>query len=65
MNEQKHSQLSTFHSPLAFYWIELLYQSEEITIESYESIKPDIQELLKLLVSIVKTSKEKLGHEKS
>lgn len=47
------------------YWIELLHQSGEISIESYESIKPDIQELLKLLVSIVKTSKEKLGHEKS
>ncbi|MCQ8105300.1 four helix bundle protein [Methylomonas sp. SURF-2] len=39
------------------YWIELLHQSGEITPESYQSIKPDIQELLKLLVSIVKTSK--------
>ncbi|OAI07599.1 four helix bundle protein [Methylomonas methanica] len=41
------------------YWIELLYQSGEITLESYQSIKPDIQELLKLLVSIVKTSRER------
>lgn len=41
------------------YWIELLHQSGEITQESYQSIKPDIQELLKLLVSIVKTSKER------
>lgn len=39
------------------YWIELLYQSTIITEDSYESIHPDIQELLKLLVSIVKTSK--------
>jgi four helix bundle protein len=41
------------------YWIELLHQSGEITLESYQSIKPDIQELLKLLVSIVKTSRER------
>jgi len=46
------------------YWIELLYQSGEISRESYQSIKPDIQELLRLLVSIVKTSKENFGHEK-
>jgi hypothetical protein len=39
--------------------IPLLHQSGEITPESYQSIKPDIQELLKLLVSIVKTSKER------
>lgn len=41
------------------YWIKLLHQSGEITLESYQSIKPDIQELLKLLVSIVKTSRER------
>lgn len=41
------------------YWIELLFQSGDIAQEGYVSIKPDIQELLKLLVSIVKTSKEK------
>lgn len=41
------------------YWIELLFQPGELSQESYKSIKPDIQELLKLLVSIVKTSKER------
>jgi four helix bundle protein len=39
------------------YWLDLLHQSEHITPESFNSIHPDIQELLKLLVSIVKTSK--------
>jgi four helix bundle protein len=39
------------------YWIELLHQSDYITTDSYTSIHPDIEELLKLLVSIVKTSK--------
>ena len=45
------------------YWIELLYKSEEIDTPSYCSIHPEIQELIKLLVSIVKTSKEN-KHEK-
>ena len=39
------------------YWLDLLHQSEYITPESFNSIHPDIQELIKLLVSIVKTSK--------
>ena len=39
------------------YWLDLLHQSEHITPESFNSIHPDIQELIKLLVSIVKTSK--------
>lgn len=42
------------------YWLDLLHQSGYVTQESYNSIHPDIQELLKLLVSIVKTSKESL-----
>ena len=40
------------------YWIDLLHQSAYINTDSYTSIHPDIEELLKLLVSIVKTSKE-------
>ena len=39
------------------YWLDLLHQSDYISQESYESIHPEIQELLKLLVSIVKTTK--------
>ena len=39
------------------YWIDLLHQSVYLTQDSYYSIHPDIQELIKLLVSIVKTSK--------
>jgi len=38
------------------YWIELLHQSEIITDNQYQSIHPDIIELIKLLVSIIKTS---------
>ena len=42
------------------YWIELLYQSSTIKKHGYDSIKPDIVELLKLLTSIIKTSKKHL-----
>jgi len=43
------------------YWIDLLRQSDYISLESYGSIHSDIQELIKLLVSIVKTSKARNG----
>jgi len=44
------------------YWLELLRQSEYIDQKMYSSIEPDINELLKLLISstkTVKTSNEK------
>ena len=40
------------------YWIELLYQSEFLDKASFQSIKTDIEELLKLLTSIIKTTKQ-------
>lgn len=39
------------------YWIELLYQANYINEKQYQSIHKDLIELLKLLTSIVKTSK--------
>jgi four helix bundle protein len=39
------------------YWLSLLKDSEYISIDSYNSIYADCNELIKLLVSIVKTSK--------
>ncbi|MBW1834598.1 MAG: four helix bundle protein [Deltaproteobacteria bacterium] len=38
------------------YWVELLYQSKIIDKTGFESIKPDITELLKLLTSIIKST---------
>lgn len=40
------------------YWIDLLYESGYLEKPFYESIRPDVVELLKLLTSIVKKSKE-------
>ena len=42
------------------YWLELLHESGTLTPEMYKSIRPDAEELLRLLVAIVKTSRAKL-----
>ncbi len=39
------------------YWLALLFHSEYIEDKSYESINADAEELIKLLISIIKTSK--------
>jgi len=44
------------------YWIELLSQSHLITVDHYDALHPRIQELIRLLVSIVKTSKSPPHH---
>lgn len=43
------------------YWLMLLKDSGYIDEKSYNSIYPDIVEILKLLISIVKSTKEKLN----
>ncbi|MEA2116131.1 MAG: four helix bundle protein [Thermodesulfobacteriota bacterium] len=40
------------------YWLELLYQAQYIEKEHFYSIRNDNEELLKLLISIVKSSKK-------
>jgi four helix bundle protein len=39
------------------YWLELLVESEYIDPKGYDSIKEDLNELLKLLTAIIKTTK--------
>jgi len=39
------------------YWLDLLHQSELIEDKSHQSLAPDLIELLKLLTSIIKSSK--------
>ena len=41
------------------YWLGLLFRSEYITDEEYQSLNSDIQELIAILVSIVKKLKQK------
>jgi four helix bundle protein len=42
------------------YWIDLLYHSEILEKNGFDSIKPDIVEILKMLTSIVKSSKKRV-----
>jgi four helix bundle protein len=42
------------------YWLELLLQSEYITEQSFKSIQLESEELVKLLVAIVKTTRENI-----
>jgi len=44
------------------YWLNLLKDSEYIDEKSFQSIYVDCTELIKLLISIIKTSKEKLNN---
>ena len=42
------------------YWLELLYQAEYLPEAAFESICGDCRSLLRLLISIVKTTKDNL-----
>lgn len=43
------------------YWLSLLHDTDYMKDKEYTSINQDCEELLKLLISIVKTTKEHLG----
>ncbi len=40
------------------YWLELLYKTDYINKQLYDSINSDCQEIIKILVSITKTQKQ-------
>ena len=45
------------------YWLELLFESDYITKEQFDSIYSDCDELIKILVAITKTQKDKLKNK--
>ncbi len=45
------------------YWLELLNRTEYLEKNKYLSLKSDLEELLKLLVSIIKSSKKSSGRD--
>jgi four helix bundle protein len=47
------------------YWLMLLKDAKILSEEEFTSIHPDCQELIKLLASIVKSTKQNLKNEKS
>ena len=45
------------------YWLELLKETDYLTNKEAESILNDLEEVIKLLVSIIKTTKENIKNE--
>jgi len=43
------------------YWIELLFQTEDLTTEQFESLNQNIIEILKLITASIKTAKQNNG----
>ena len=50
-------QISYKEANESFYWIKLLYRTNYINDVEFESLKLNIEEIIKLLISIIKTSK--------
>ena len=46
----------------AIYWIELLKEADYLTVEQFNSINNDAVELIKLITSIVKSTKANMRH---
>ena len=46
------------------YWLNLLYKSDYLNAEQFESLNKDCVELLKILTTITKTTKDNLTREK-
>jgi four helix bundle protein len=44
------------------YWLELLFKTDYLDQKEYESLVIDATELLKLLTSIIKTTKSRINH---
>ncbi len=42
----------------SYYWIKLLYKTDYINQKEFESLEKDIQEIIKILTSILKTTKQ-------
>ncbi|MCL2370893.1 MAG: four helix bundle protein [Firmicutes bacterium] len=43
------------------YWLELLYETDYISAEKFDECRIDCEELIKMLVSSIKTTKNRLG----
>ena len=46
----------------SIYWLELLKETEYVTQEQFESIYADAIEIIKLITSIIKTTKANINH---
>ncbi|WP_150452621.1 four helix bundle protein [Arenibacter lacus] len=44
------------------YWLELLFQTEYLNKEQFESVNTDALEIIKIITSIIKTAKANINH---
>ncbi|MBQ3707047.1 MAG: four helix bundle protein [Clostridia bacterium] len=44
------------------YWLELLYETDYLSAQQYQSIYRDADELTRILVAIVKSAKDNINH---
>jgi hypothetical protein len=59
----EHGDRYLFHGRLLIlgetdYWLDVIHSAEYFTDDEYQSLKEDNDELLRLLTSIIKTTKE-------
>jgi len=47
-----------------YYWLKLMFKTDYLSKEEFESIETDIKEICSILVSITKTTKESLNDKK-
>ena len=47
-----------------YYWLKLMFETDYLSREEFESIEKDIKEICSILVSITKTTKESLNDKK-
>lgn len=40
------------------YWLELLHETEYLSVSQFQSISADCEEIIKILVSIIKTARK-------
>lgn len=48
----------------AYYWIKLLHRTEVINETEFKSLEKDVQEIIKLLTTILKTTKQNINNPK-
>ena len=55
-------QISYKEAFISYYWIKLLYNTDYINEKEFESLEKDIQEIIKILTSILKTTKQNINN---
>ena len=61
LNEEK-KELIQKEANETLYWLKLLYMTDYISQNAYESINEDASELMKIITASIKTAKQSINH---